>query len=103
MTARDAARMEAALLAVADAGIDIRHALFDRFLAAFPHRRAAFLNLDAAGRSGAGTFSSTTLPERPPRMSCSAPATCCNWLDSATLCRALPEEGVIFFIEFGRL
>ena len=35
MTAGDAARMEAALLAVADAGIDIRHALFDRFLDAF--------------------------------------------------------------------
>ena len=50
MTAGDAARIEAALLAVADAVIDIRHALFDRFLNAFPQRRAAFLNLDAASR-----------------------------------------------------
>lgn len=50
MTANDAALMEASLMAVADAGVDIRHALFDRFLAAFPHRRAAFLNLDAASR-----------------------------------------------------
>lgn len=50
MTAADAASMEASLLAVADADIDIRHALFDRFLAAFPGRRAAFLNLDAASR-----------------------------------------------------
>ena len=46
----DAAPIEASLTAVADAGIDIRHALFDRFLAAYPARRAAFLNLDAASR-----------------------------------------------------
>ncbi|SNT12098.1 hypothetical protein [Sphingopyxis indica] len=46
----DAAPMEANLAAVAEAGIDIRHALFDRFLAAHPARRAAFLNLDAASR-----------------------------------------------------
>lgn len=50
MTEADAASMEASLLAVADADIDIRHALFDRFLAAFPARRPAFLNLDAASR-----------------------------------------------------
>lgn len=46
----DAALMEASLMAVADAGIDIRHALFERFLAAYPERRPAFLNLDAASR-----------------------------------------------------
>lgn len=50
MTPGDAALMEAGLAAVADAGVEIRHALFERFLAAFPHRRAAFLNLDAASR-----------------------------------------------------
>ncbi len=46
----DAAPMEASLAAVAEAGVDIRHTLFDRFLAAYPARRAAFLNLDAASR-----------------------------------------------------
>ncbi|PAL22429.1 globin [Sphingopyxis sp. GW247-27LB] len=46
----DAALMEASLMAVADAGIDIRHLLFERFLAAYPERRPAFLNLDAASR-----------------------------------------------------
>jgi hypothetical protein len=46
----DAALMETSLAAVAEAGIDIRHILFDRFLAAFPDRRPAFLNLDAASR-----------------------------------------------------
>ncbi|HMO76910.1 MAG TPA: hypothetical protein PKD99_07300 [Sphingopyxis sp.] len=46
----DAAAMEACLLAVAEAGTDIRHALFDRFLAAYPARRPVFLNLDAASR-----------------------------------------------------
>ncbi len=46
----DAALMEAGLAAVGDAGIDIRHALFERFLAAYPERRPAFLNLDAASR-----------------------------------------------------
>lgn len=50
MTDADAALMEASLLAVADADIDIRHMLFDRFLAAYPARRPAFLNLDAASR-----------------------------------------------------
>lgn len=42
--------MEQSLAAVAEADVDIRHALFDRFLDAFPHRRPAFLNLDAASR-----------------------------------------------------
>lgn len=46
----DAALIEASLVAVADAGVDIRLPLFERFLAAFPHRRAAFINLDAASR-----------------------------------------------------
>ena len=50
MKPADAATMEASLIAVAEAGIDIRHALFERFLAAFPERREAFLNLDAASR-----------------------------------------------------
>lgn len=48
--AQDAALMESSLLAVAEAGVDIRHGLFDRFLEAYPHRRPAFLNLDAASR-----------------------------------------------------
>lgn len=46
----DAAAMEASLAAVADAGIDIRHALFDRFFAAFPDRRATFMVVDASSR-----------------------------------------------------
>lgn len=44
------AQMEASLVAVAEADIDIRHALFDRFFATFPHRRADFINVDAASR-----------------------------------------------------
>jgi hemoglobin-like flavoprotein len=46
----DATHMEASLIAVADRGVEIRHALFDRFFAAFPDRRATFYNLDAASR-----------------------------------------------------
>ena len=46
----DAALMEVSLVAVADAGIDIRHALFDRFFAAFPDRRASFMIVDASSR-----------------------------------------------------
>ena len=46
----DAAAMEASLAAVADAGIDIRHALFDRFFAAYPERRASFMVVDASSR-----------------------------------------------------
>ncbi len=46
----DAASMEASLIAVADAGIDIRHSLFDRFFAAYPDRLASFINVDAASR-----------------------------------------------------
>ncbi|KGB52512.1 hypothetical protein FG91_03256 [Sphingopyxis sp. LC81] len=50
MSEADAARMEASLTAVADAGIDIRHALFERFFAAFPERRASFMVVDASSR-----------------------------------------------------
>lgn len=50
MSEADAALMEASLTAVADAGIDIRHALFDRFFAAFPDRRASFMVVDASSR-----------------------------------------------------
>ena len=46
----DAAAMEASLVAVADAGVEIRHALFDRFFAAFPDRRASFMIVDASSR-----------------------------------------------------
>ena len=46
----DVAAMEASLAAVADAGVDIRHALFDRFFAACPDRRASFMILDASSR-----------------------------------------------------
>lgn len=48
--ASDTDLMEASLIAVADAGIDIRHALFERFLAAYPERLAIFYNLEAASR-----------------------------------------------------
>lgn len=50
MTGAGAASMEATLAAVGKAGIDIRHALFDRFFAAFPERRATFISVDAASR-----------------------------------------------------
>lgn len=46
----EVAAMEASLAAVADAGIDIRYALFDRFFAAFPDRRASFMVVDASSR-----------------------------------------------------
>jgi len=48
VTDRDVAAMEASLAAVADAGVDIRHALFERFFAAFPGRRASFMVVDAS-------------------------------------------------------
>ena len=47
---RDTALMEASLIAVADAGIDIRLPLFERFFAAYPDRRATFISVDAASR-----------------------------------------------------
>jgi hypothetical protein len=46
----DAALMEASLIAVADAGIDMRIPLFERFFAAYPERRASFISVDAASR-----------------------------------------------------
>ena len=46
----DTALMEASLIAVADAGIDIRHTLFERFFDAYPERRASFISVDAASR-----------------------------------------------------
>ncbi len=46
----DTEAMEASLAAVADAGVDIRHALFDRFFAAYPERRASFMVVDASSR-----------------------------------------------------
>lgn len=42
------ARMEAVLIAIAEADIDIIPGLFDRFFAAFPEQRPAFINLTAA-------------------------------------------------------
>ena len=50
MSDADAALMEASLMVVADAGIDIRHALFQRFFAAYPGRRASFISIDASSR-----------------------------------------------------
>ena len=50
MSESDAALMEASLAAVAEAGIDIRHTLFDRFFAAYPERRASFMVVDASSR-----------------------------------------------------
>ena len=50
MAKTDAEYMEASLIAVADAGIELRFALFERFFAAWPERRASFLNVDAASR-----------------------------------------------------
>lgn len=46
----DSRWMEENLLILAEQNIDIRHLLFEKFLAAFPQRKAAFLNLDAASR-----------------------------------------------------
>ena len=50
MTAEDVAAMDASLVAVAEAGADIRRALFDRFFAAYPDRRASFMIVDASSR-----------------------------------------------------
>ncbi len=43
MSAGDAARIEASLIRLAEAGIELRHSLFERFFAAFPQRQPAFL------------------------------------------------------------
>lgn len=50
MEKTDAELMEASLIAVADAGVELRFALFERFFALWPERRASFLNVDAASR-----------------------------------------------------
>lgn len=50
MSDADAALMEASLIAAADAGIDIRLPLFERFFTAYPDRRASFISVDAASR-----------------------------------------------------
>ncbi len=50
MEKTDAELMEASLIAVADAGVELRFVLFERFFAAWPERRASFLNVDAASR-----------------------------------------------------
>ncbi|MBJ7440610.1 MAG: hypothetical protein JHD35_16500 [Sphingopyxis sp.] len=47
---RDITLMEASLIAVADAGIDVRQTLFERFFATYPARRASFISVDAASR-----------------------------------------------------
>lgn len=46
----DADLMEASLIAVADAGVDLRHPLFARWFAAWPDRAATFINADASSR-----------------------------------------------------
>ena len=50
MVTPDAELMEASLIAGAEAGLELRFALFDKFFTAWPDRRADFLNLDAASR-----------------------------------------------------
>jgi hypothetical protein len=42
--------MEASLVAVADAGVELRHPLFARWFAAWPERAATFINADASSR-----------------------------------------------------
>lgn len=44
------AAMEASLVAIAEAGVDLRAPLFDRYFAAYPHRRAIFYNLEVSSR-----------------------------------------------------
>ena len=46
----DAALMETCLIAVADSGVELRHPLFARWFAAWPKRRATFINADASSR-----------------------------------------------------
>lgn len=48
--ASDAELIEASLVALADTGVEIRHALFDRFFEAFPERRGSFYNLEVSSR-----------------------------------------------------
>jgi hypothetical protein len=49
MMPSDAELIEQSLIAVADSGIEIRHALFERFFATWPERRATFYNLETSG------------------------------------------------------
>lgn len=44
----DAEAITASLATLAEREVVIRHALFDRFFAAFPQRRASFLNLEVS-------------------------------------------------------
>jgi hypothetical protein len=46
----DADLMETSLIALADAGVELRHPLFARWFAAWPDRRATFINVDASSR-----------------------------------------------------
>jgi hypothetical protein len=50
MEKTDAELMEASLTACAEAGAELRFALFESFFAVWPDRRASFLNVDAASR-----------------------------------------------------
>ena len=50
MKTGDARKMEASLTALAETGVDLRLALFDRFFAAFPARFESFISVDAASR-----------------------------------------------------
>jgi hypothetical protein len=46
----DADLMETSLIAVADSRVELRHPLFARWFAAWPDRRATFINTDASSR-----------------------------------------------------
>lgn len=50
MAKDDAALMEESLVAVADSGVEIRDTVFDRFFAAFPDHREAFLSVETTAR-----------------------------------------------------
>jgi hypothetical protein len=49
-TSTDAELIEASLIAVAEADVELRHPLFARWFAAWPERRATFINADASSR-----------------------------------------------------
>ncbi len=46
----DVAAMEASLAASAESGVDLRGPLFDRYFAAYPHRRPIFYNPEVSSR-----------------------------------------------------
>lgn len=50
VTKTDAEHMEDSLIAGAEAGIELRFTLFERFFSAWPERRNTFLTVDAASR-----------------------------------------------------